>query len=174
MWVSWVRGFSVSSITWAKFILDMYVICTLALVYLIWIPLEPHWILTLGFVAGVLYVGHQKMQTIHMEANPILAHVLCYVAWIHGVALLSPQGIGEPHEGWNHHYFFSITLIETITLDTTHVKGSVGGALWYLLLLGVTGTHVLYVYWTVTHRVQLIPPVKRYQLIPPPRINKKG
>lgn len=175
MWLSVVQDklsrATVLDTTASKFILGIYTFLVVALIYLVFVPFTGNRIwLTPAFLAFVAYGAYRK--TRGMLLKPVTAqmyiHAQCWVAWTHTMALI---------RWWEHvsyRAYFSETLFDVITLSSASgCRGSVYGVLWYYAVCGLYAAHAVYAYWAYSYKVHIVPTVKKYQMLPPPKIKKK-
>jgi len=136
-------------------------------IYLIFIPLGRNDIvLTPTFVALVAYGGYLKTRSMFHRpfVRQMKIHAQCFIVWAHTMALI---------RRWKLDGYFTRTLFDTVTLQTSQCRGNLYGVLWFYGLIACVTLHGIHLYWTFTWRVQTVPNVKKYQMLPPPKMKKK-
>jgi len=140
----------------AKFIFDM--LTYFALIYL-GSPVWLNSIAAIGQLCYVWYIVKRRLFLLSVD-DQLLMHCTLYMSWILAMALLRtvPPDLLS---------FITESLVETISLDKGICKGNLYASLWYLALLIAYIWHLLQLYYTFTHKKQLVPEVKKFQNLPP-------
>ncbi len=177
MW--WSESFGTSGTTPStaalKFILAIYAFLALVPVYTMIVPLHTilKHILIVPWLGYVTYFGWRKSRHLYKkpQTQQLWIHLELWAIWVHLLAVARHRY--EP----SLHHFFTITLFDAMFpfsgVTRASCRGQMYGVLWYCGLVGTFLVHLTHLYWTLTRRIQLVPPVKKYQLLPPaPKIKK--
>lgn len=176
MWWSDALGTNGTTLSTAalKFILAIYAFLAVVPVYVLLVPLHTCWkhIIMGPWLTSVLYLGWRKMRHLYKkpQRQQLWIHLQVWVAWVHAMAVLRHRY--EP----SIHHFFTVTLFDAVFplsgVTRASCRGQVYGVVWYYALVATFLVHLTNLYWTCTRKIQLVPPVKKYQHLP--RLKKQS
>jgi hypothetical protein len=149
----------------------MYSFLAVVPVYALFVPFQLWWLYA-PYAAALVYYGRFKLIHLYHRTfrQQLTIHAQMWMAWTHALATLRHS------KHTSYHEFLTMTLTDTLfPLETlSQCRGQLYGMLWYCALITCVTTHAVHLYWTLTWKVQMVPTVKKYQMLPPaPKINKR-